>query len=102
MTRTDRLIEAALEDALLTLDDLCRVGTVSPQWVRQRIEEGLLPAPGRDPATWRFDVVTLTRVRHMVRIERDFDAPPELAALVADLSEEIAALRAKLRRAGLE
>jgi chaperone modulatory protein CbpM len=33
----------------------------------------------------------------MRRIERDFDAAPELAALVADLIEEIEALRARLR-----
>jgi chaperone modulatory protein CbpM len=30
-------------------------------------------------------------------IERDFDAAPELAALVADLLEEIEMLRARLR-----
>jgi len=33
----------------------------------------------------------------MHRIERDFDAAPELAALVADLLEELEALRARLR-----
>jgi chaperone modulatory protein CbpM len=35
------------------------------------------------------------------RYERDFEAGPELAALVADLMEEIEALRARLQRAGL-
>jgi chaperone modulatory protein CbpM len=33
----------------------------------------------------------------MHRIERSFDAAPELAALVADLLEELEALRARLR-----
>jgi chaperone modulatory protein CbpM len=33
----------------------------------------------------------------MHRLDRDFDATPELAALVADLLEEIEALRARLR-----
>jgi chaperone modulatory protein CbpM len=36
----------------------------------------------------------------MRRVERDFDAVPELAALVADLQEEIRHLRARLRQAG--
>jgi chaperone modulatory protein CbpM len=38
----------------------------------------------------------------MRRLERDFDAVPELAALVVDLIEELDAVRARLRRAGLE
>jgi chaperone modulatory protein CbpM len=38
----------------------------------------------------------------MARLERDFDAVPELAALVADLVDEIETLRARLRRVGLD
>jgi chaperone modulatory protein CbpM len=38
----------------------------------------------------------------MRQLERDFEAVPELAALVADLLEEMDALRTRLRRAGLE
>ncbi|HEX7156410.1 MAG TPA: MerR family transcriptional regulator, partial [Burkholderiaceae bacterium] len=34
------------------------------------------------------------------RLERDFDAEPELAALVADLVEELETLRARLRHGG--
>lgn len=36
----------------------------------------------------------------MLQIERDFDAAPELAALVADLLEELDRLRAQLGRPG--
>jgi chaperone modulatory protein CbpM len=53
---------------------------------------------GLEPAGWRFDLVALRRVRRMARLERDFDAVPELAALVADLESEIAALRRQLER----
>jgi chaperone modulatory protein CbpM len=100
----DRSVEAALDDALLSLDELCRAVAVDARWVHERIEAGLLAVPGAgaDPPTaWRFDVVALARVRRMVRIERDFDASPELAALVADLGEEVAALRRALRHARL-
>ena len=40
--------------------------------------------------------------RRMRALERDFEAVPELAALVADLLEEMDELRARLRREGLE
>lgn len=90
-------IRAAAEDALLTLDELCRAVAVEPQWVVQRIEAGLLEAPGGEPPAWRFDAVTLVRIRRMTAVERDFDAVPELAALVADLAEEVAELRRRLR-----
>jgi len=102
MTRSEILIEVVMQDTLLALEELCRVGAVSPQWVMDRIEEGLLPAPPGAPRSWRFDAPALQRVRCMARIERDFDAVPELAALVADLVDEVASLRERLRRAGLE
>jgi len=79
-------------DALITLEELALVCAVTPEWVRARIDEGLLPAaPG-----WRFSAVAVRRVRRMRAIERDFDAAPELAALMADLLEELDALRARL------
>jgi chaperone modulatory protein CbpM len=94
------LIEATLEDAWLTLDELSRAAAVSPQWITERVSTGLLPAGPGEPASWRFDSITVRRVRHMQHYERDFEAVPELAALVVDLLDEIAALRAQLRRAG--
>jgi len=44
---------------------------------------------------------SVQRARRMRTLERDFDAVPELAALVADLLEERDALRAHLLRAGM-
>ncbi len=77
------------DDELITLEELVVVCAVSREWVRERIEEGLLSE--------RFDTLTVRRVRRMRALERDFDAAPELAALVADLLEELDALRARLR-----
>lgn len=67
----------------------------------ERVHDGLLAVSGDSPAAWRFGSRALARVRQMRRIERDFDAVPELAALVADLVDEIDELRARLHRAGL-
>ena len=98
MTAANRLAQALLDDAWLSLDELCRVADVPPQWVAQRVAEGLLPTPAGALGSWRFDTLVLHRVRRMVRIERDFEAAPELAALVADLEDEVARLNSRLRR----
>jgi chaperone modulatory protein CbpM len=76
------------DEELLTLEELTVVCAVSAQWVRERVAGGLLPE--------RFDAITVRRVRRMRALERDFDAAPELAALMADLLEELDALRARV------
>jgi chaperone modulatory protein CbpM len=81
------------DEDLITLEELTVVCAVTPEWVHERVEEGLLPAAPE----WRFSVHAVHRVRRMVALERDFDAAPELAALMADLLEELDALRARLR-----
>ena len=82
----------------LSLDALCGVGFVSAAWLSERVEAGLIPAhPGADGA-WRFEATVLRRVSTMHALERDFDANPELAALVADLRDEIEQLRHRLAR----
>ena len=81
------------DDELITLQELTVVCAVSDEWVRERVEEGLL----RARPEWRFDALAVRRVRRMCALERDFDAAPELAALMADLLEELDALRAQLR-----
>jgi chaperone modulatory protein CbpM len=97
---TDRpvLIGALLEEACLTLEQLCSAGAVSPEWVHSHILEGRLRAPGDQPSQWRFSSRDLWRVRQIRQLEIAFDAEPELAALVADLLEELDSLRTQLRR----
>jgi len=101
MAMNDDAMVALVDEALLTLDDLCRAGAVGPEWVSERVQAGLLAARQGEAEAWTFDTMALRRVRCMVRLERDFDAVPELAALVADLQAEIDRLRRRLARAGL-
>jgi chaperone modulatory protein CbpM len=51
--------------------------------------------------TWCFSALAIQRARRMHHVERDFDAVPKLAALMADLLEEMDGMRARLRKAGL-
>jgi len=84
----------------LTLEQLCSVCALEREWLVMRVREGLIPATGGSDTEWRFTTTALARVRRMREIERSYDAAPELAALVADMLEELDALRARLRRAG--
>lgn len=103
MTATSPALQALLDELSLDVAQLCRLADVDADWLRQRIADGLVSAcAGGEGGAVRFDAMALHRVRRMVRLERDFDAVPELAALVADLEEEVHALRARLQRLGLQ
>lgn len=90
------------DEACLTLEELCSVCALEREWLVVRVREGLIPAAGETDADWRFTTTALARVRRMREIERSYDAAPELAALVADMLEQMDDLRARLRRAGLD
>jgi chaperone modulatory protein CbpM len=101
--RDDDVFEGQLlEEAWLTLEQVAAACPVEPEWLVRRIEEGFFPQATGVAGVWRFGGAALVRARRMRRLERDFDAVPEMAALVADLLEEMDALRARLRRAGLD
>lgn len=98
----DILIGCLLEESWLTLEQVAAACTVEPEWLILHIEEGLFPVTESIGGTWRFSSTNLQRARRMHELEQNFDATPELAALVADMQEEIDHLRARLHRAGLD
>lgn len=84
--------------AALTLDALARACRMDAEWVAARLQEGLLQAGTEgDRSAWRFSGATVVRARRIAHLELTFDADPHLAALTADLIEEVAALRQQLR-----
>ena len=94
-----------IDEATLTLEELARACAVEADWVIERIESGLLADGSRYVSrqrltSQRFTSRDLTRARRLRQVERDFEAEPELAALVADLLEEVERLRTRLRAAG--
>lgn len=80
----------------LTLDELSRATRVPGPWLAERVAAGLIAAEGDAARGWRLDAQVLRRVRSMQHIESCFGAVPELAALVADLEDEIDRLRRQL------
>jgi chaperone modulatory protein CbpM len=101
MRDEDILIGSLMEDSWLTLEQVAAACGVEPAWLRRHLEAGLFPHAESVAGIWRFSGAALARARRMRCVERDFDAVPELAALVADLIEEMDALRAQLRRSRL-
>lgn len=86
--------------AWLELEELCDLIAAPPDWIAERVQAGLVEAvtggQGEGPQGWRFDSLVVARLRSMRRTELCYGAVPELAALVADLEEEVARLRARL------
>lgn len=100
MSRQDILTGLLLDDAALTLDELARACGCDTQWVVERVATGVLTCVVVEPAP-RFTSRDLRRARRVRELERAFDADPDLAAMVADLVDEMDRLRARLLKAGL-
>jgi chaperone modulatory protein CbpM len=98
LSENDLLIGSLLDDTWLSIEQVAIACTVEPEWLVYRIEEGFFPEAQSVAGVWRFSGGCLLRARRIRQIERDFDAVPELAALVADMLDEMDALRARLRR----
>lgn len=102
MRNDEILIGTLLEDSWLTLEQAAAACAVEPAWLLRHIEDGLFPHVENLAGTWRVSSIGIVRARRMRALERDFDAVPELAALMADLLEEMDLLRLRLRNAGLD
>ncbi|QGU31640.1 chaperone modulator CbpM [Thermochromatium tepidum] len=97
MNHNDILLGSLLEESWLTLEQAAAACAVEPAWLLARLTEGLIPHAESVAGVWRLSGAALLHARRMYGIERDFEAVPELAALVADMLEEMDRLRARLR-----
>lgn len=96
---TQHKVDAELiDEQTLDLQELASACAVPPTWVIERVEAGLL-ACSSSAGEMRFASAHLVRARRMVTTERCFDANQEVAALVADLLEEVEQLRRQVQAA---
>ena len=94
-----------LDGSVFSAEELARACGVAPQWVHARVQADVLQvdsASGLALGSWRFDSVTLVRARRIAQLESTFEADPQLAALTADLIEEVIRLRRRLAALGFE
>ena len=102
MRDDDILIGTLMEESWLTLEQMAAACGVEPDWLMRHLDEGLFPGAESVAGIWRFSGACLLRARRMHALERNFDAVPELAALVADMLEEMDALRLIANRVSRE
>jgi len=100
MRDDDILIGTLMEESWLTIEQMAAACRAEPEWLIRHLDEGLFPTAESVAGVWRFSGACLLRARRMHALERDFDAVPELAALMADLLEEMDALRVLTGRPG--
>lgn len=86
------------EDVELTLIDLCRACRLPAEQVFKLVEEGIIEPLGSDTTDWRFQGVSIRRVRCAMQLQRDLGINWAGAALALDLLDELQALRTRLRR----
>ena len=91
-----------IDENHLTIDELACACVVERTWIVEHVQDGLLSCASievsADQSQWRFASLALSRARKLISFERDFDANPEVAALLVDLLEEIATLKLAVRR----
>ncbi len=100
MSRTEFTVTVVEDDVPLSLAELCRACRVAEEQVRVWVVEGVLEPVGGSPPEWCFEGPALRRARLALALTRELEINPPGVALALDLLDEIAALRARLRRTG--
>ncbi|MDP3091404.1 MAG: chaperone modulator CbpM [Nitrospira sp.] len=90
------------DEGVLSIEELARACRAEAQWVIELVAVGVLEPQGTEASRWRFRAADLTCARRVARLQRDFDASLDAAAVMLDLLDQIEQLRARLKRAGLD
>ncbi len=90
------------DEGVLSIEELARACSAEAQWIVELVAVGVLEPQGTETSRWRFRSADLTCARRMARLQRDFDASLDAAAVMLHLLDQIEQLRARLKRAGLD
>lgn len=84
------------QDHPIATHELAHACGASVEWVVQLVEVGIVDARAvvGSPEVWRFQSVDLQNALEARRLERDFGAGLEAAALILDLQHEVRRLKA--------
>ena len=98
-----RAVTTVLDAAPLTLRELARAVGADDRWVVRLVEVEILQvdAPAEPPERWHFRSADLQRALAARRLERDFGANLDTAALILDLQAELRRARALLGAHGI-
>jgi chaperone modulatory protein CbpM len=98
-----RAVSTVIESSPLTLRELARAVGAEDQWIVRLVEVEILhvDAPADPPERWHFRSTDLQRALAARRLERDFGANLDTAALILDLQSELRRVRALMHAHGL-
>ena len=98
-----RAVTTVIESSPLTVRELARAVGAEDQWVLRLVEVEILhvDTPDQPPEQWHFRSGDLQRALAARRLERDFGANLDTAALILDLQSELRRLRALMGAHGL-
>lgn len=98
MKKSVSLVEFPLEQLHeLTLEELCQACDVTPDFIIQIIEFGVIEPKGKEKSDWRFESYHLQRLMTVLRLQRDLEVNLAGAALAVELLEEIEAMKNRLK-----
>ena len=84
-----------LEGEVLRVEEIASICGVSHEWLHTRIEQEIIHAVHRE-GRYYLCGTSVVRIQQISKLEQTYDADPQLAALVADLTEEVRRLRRQL------
>jgi chaperone modulatory protein CbpM len=92
-----------IDSSPLTMRELARAVGADDQWVLRLVEVEILhvDAPEQPPERWHFRSADLQRALAARRLERDFGANLDTAALILDMQAELQRLRALMGAHGV-
>jgi chaperone modulatory protein CbpM len=90
------------DEAVLSLEDFAMACPAEISWIAELVAMDVLSPEGMERSNWRFRATDVTCARRVARLQRDFDASLDAAAVMLDLLDQIERLRARLKRAGLD
>lgn len=80
----------------LTLEELCVACGITPDFIHDLVEYGVLEIQETSLEAERFTPVHLRRIRTIVHLQNDLEVNLPGAALVIDLMEQIETMRMKI------
>jgi chaperone modulatory protein CbpM len=91
-------VTTLIDSSPLTVRELARAVGAEDQWVLRLVEVEILhvDTPDQPPERWHFRSADLQRALAARRLERDFGANLDTAALILDLQAELRRIRAIL------
>lgn len=97
-SKSQHMVKVLNDEFELTLGELCRACELSADRIVSLVEEGVVEPQGREPATWKFQGISIRRIRRAYRLQRDLGINLAGVALAIELMEEIDQLKSRLRR----